>query len=109
MRLALAEQALRIAPTGRLEFLFLDEVLSSLDDDRRQAVRQVLDIVQSHGVFKHVVMVTHLESVKQVWAGARLDVRKVDAKTSRVVAGELDETSYLQADGEVLDLEEVNA
>jgi DNA repair exonuclease SbcCD ATPase subunit len=84
LRIALAEQALRIARTGKLHFLILDEVLSSLDDDRREAIQRVLDDVQRQGIFEHIVMITHLESVKQGWQGAWLEVEKVGPKTSRI-------------------------
>lgn len=85
VRLALAEQALQITPNGKLNFLILDEVLSALDDERMEAMQRVLDEVQRHGTFKHVLMITHLEAVKDGWPGARLEVQKLDGKTSRIV------------------------
>jgi DNA repair exonuclease SbcCD ATPase subunit len=85
LRIAVAEQALAIAQMGRPRFLILDEVLSSLDEERLEQVQQVFNEVVQRGLFEHIIMVTHLESVKQTWQGARLDVRKdVGAATSTI-------------------------
>jgi DNA repair exonuclease SbcCD ATPase subunit len=82
LRIALAEQALQVSQSGRMRFLILDEVLGSLDEERLEAMQTVFDSVQQTGFFEHVIMVTHLESVKQNWQGSRLNVRKVDTKSS---------------------------
>jgi DNA repair exonuclease SbcCD ATPase subunit len=84
LRIALAEQAQSIARTGKLRFLVLDEVLSSLDDERRDAVEQIFEDVQQRGVFEHIIMITHLDAVKQGWRANGLEVRKVGTKESKV-------------------------
>jgi DNA repair exonuclease SbcCD ATPase subunit len=84
LRVALAEQAQFIARTGKLRFLVLDEVLSSLDDERRDAVQQIFEDVQQRGIFEHIIMITHLHAVKQHWRAHGLKVQKVGTKASRV-------------------------
>jgi exonuclease SbcC len=86
LRIALAEQAQAIARAGRMKFLVLDEVLSSLDDERCDAVQRILADVQRRGIFEHIIMITHLDSVKQGWRASGLVVQKVDGKTSRIIA-----------------------
>jgi DNA repair protein SbcC/Rad50 len=86
LRIALAEQAQAIARTGRVKFLILDEVLSSLDDERCDAVQRIFADVQKRGIFEHIIMITHLDSVKQGWQANGLVVQKVDGKTSTVVS-----------------------
>ena len=61
LRIALAEQAQAIARTGRVKFLILDEVLSSLDDERCDAVQRIFADVQKRGIFEHIIMITHLD------------------------------------------------
>ena len=90
LRIAVAEHALRLARSGRLRFLVLDEVLSSLDDERREAMQRVFDDVQRNGVFDHIVMITHLEAVRHAWHGTRLEIGKVGAKTSQVLIASAD-------------------
>lgn len=85
LRIALAEQAQSIARTGKVRFLFLDEVLSSLDDERCEAVQRIFEDVLQRGIFEHIIMVTHLDTVKQGWRAAGLEVRKVTSKTSKVI------------------------
>jgi exonuclease SbcC len=85
LRIALAEQAQAITRTGKVSFLILDEVLSSLDDERCSAVQRIFEDVQQRGIFEHILMVTHLDSVKQGWRAAGLEVRKKDTKTSEVI------------------------
>ena len=87
LRIALAEQAQAIARTGKVRFLVLDEVLSSLDDDRREAVQRIFEDVLRRGIFEHIIMITHLDAVKHGWRGATLEVHKVDSKTSKVIVG----------------------
>ena len=87
LRIALAEQAQIITKTGRLKFLVLDEVLSSLDDERSEAVKRIFDDVLQRGIFDHIVMITHLDTVKQSWHAHWLSVQKVDGKISRVMSG----------------------
>ena len=98
LRIAVTEQALRLARTGKLHFLVLDEVLSSLDDERREAMQRVFDDVQRRGIFEHVIMITHLDTVKHGWQGTSLRVEKVGPKSSRVVA---ETASGATADGAV--------
>lgn len=85
LRIALAEQAQAIARTGRVKFLILDEVLSSLDDERCDAVQRIFADVQKRGIFEHIIMITHLDSVKQGWCANGLVVQKVDGKMSTVI------------------------
>jgi DNA repair exonuclease SbcCD ATPase subunit len=87
LRIALAEQAQAITRTGKVSFLVLDEVLSSLDDERREAVQRIFEDVLHRGIFEHIIMITHLDSVKHGWRGATLEVHKIDSKTSKVTAG----------------------
>ncbi len=87
LRIALAEQAQIITKTGRLKFLVLDEVLSSLDDERSEAVKRIFDDVLQRGIFDHIIMITHLDTVKQSWHAYWLSVQKVDGKISRVMSG----------------------
>ncbi len=86
LRIALAEQAQAIARTGRVKFLILDEVLSSLDDERCDAVQRIFADVQKRGIFERIIMITHLDSVKQGWLASGLVVQKVDGKTSTVIS-----------------------
>jgi DNA repair exonuclease SbcCD ATPase subunit len=83
----MAEQAQAIARTGKVRFLVLDEVLSSLDDERREAVQRIFEDVLRLGIFEHIIMITHLDAVKHGWRGATLEVHKVDSKTSKVITG----------------------
>lgn len=84
LRLALAEQALMVARSGRLDFLFLDEVLAALDDERRDAMQRVFAAVQARGLFRHILMITHLEAVREGWPAHGLEVTKVSSKVSRL-------------------------
>lgn len=86
LRIALAEQAQAIARSGRVKFLILDEVLSSLDDERCDAVQRIFADVQKRGIFEHIIMITHLDSVKQGWHANGLVVQKVDGKISTVIS-----------------------
>ena len=86
LRIALAEQAQAIARSGRVKFLILDEVLSSLDDERCDAVQRIFADVQKRGIFEHIIMITHLDSVKQGWHANGLVVQKVDGKMSTVIS-----------------------
>lgn len=85
LRIALAEQAQAITNTGKVRLLILDEVLSSLDDERREAVQRIFEDVQQRGIFEHIIMITHLDAVKHNWRGIQLQVEKVDTKTSKIV------------------------
>ena len=85
LRIALAEQAQAITRTGKVSFLILDEVLSSLDDERCDAVQHIFEDVQQRGIFEHILMITHLDSVKQGWRAAGLEVRRKDTKTSEII------------------------
>ncbi len=100
LRIALAEQAQSIARTGKVRFLFLDEVLSSLDDERCEAVQRIFEDVLQRGIFEHIIMVTHLDTVKQGWRAAGLEVRKVTSKTSKVIPI-VPGTSYLERAEEI--------
>jgi DNA repair exonuclease SbcCD ATPase subunit len=93
LRIALAEQAQIITKTGRLKFLVLDEVLSSLDDERSEEVKRIFDDVLQRGIFDHIIMITHLDTVKQSWHAHWLSVQKLDGKISRVVLGPPGEVS----------------
>lgn len=85
LRIALAEQAQAITRTGKVSFLILDEVLSSLDDERCGAVQHIFEDVQQLGIFEHILMITHLDAVKQGWRAAGLEVRRKDTKTSEII------------------------
>ena len=87
LRIALAEQAQAITRTGKVRVLVLDEVLSALDDERREAVQRIFEDVLRREIFEHIIMITHLDAVKHGWRGATLEVHKIDSKTSRVIAG----------------------
>ena len=84
LRIALAERAQALTGTGRVRFLILDEVLSSLDGERRDAAQRIFADVLQRGVFEHIIMVTHIESVKQNWQSHGLEVLKTGSKTSVV-------------------------
>ncbi|GEM50042.1 AAA family ATPase [Deinococcus cellulosilyticus] len=84
LRLALAERAQSIATEGRVRFLVLDEVLSSLDDGKREQVQDILEDVLRRGVFEHIIMITHIDDVKLNWRAHRLDVQKTGETTSRM-------------------------
>jgi DNA repair exonuclease SbcCD ATPase subunit len=86
LRIALAEQAQRITSTGKVKFLILDEVLSSLDDERCDAVQRIFEDVLQHGIFDHIIMITHLDTVKQCWRATGIEVQKVGSKTSQVIS-----------------------
>ena len=77
--------AFGFARTGRVKFLILDEVLSSLDDERCDAVQRIFADVQKRGIFERIIMITHLDSVKQGWLASGLVVQKLDGKTSTVI------------------------
>ncbi len=85
LRIALAEQAQTITRTGREKFLVLDEVLSSLDEERCEAVKRIFDDVLQRGIFEHIIMITHLDTVKQSWHAHGLSVQKLDGKMSTVI------------------------
>lgn len=85
LRIALAEQVQSITRTGNIRILILDEVLASLDEERRDAVQRIFDDVLQRGVFEHIIMITHLEAVKQDWQAAMVEVEKIDGKTSSVL------------------------
>lgn len=87
LRLALAEQAQTITKRGHVKFLVLDEVLSSLDDERSEAVKRIFDDVLQRGIFDHIIMITHLDTVKQSWHAHELSVQKLDGKISKVMSG----------------------
>ena len=70
-----------------VKFLVLDEVLSSLDDERSEAVKRIFDDVLQRGIFDHIIMITHLDTVKQSWHAHWLSVQKLDGKISRVMQG----------------------
>lgn len=84
LRIALAERAQTILGNGRLGFLILDEVLGALDEERREEVQRIFEDVLHHGLFQHIIMITHLDSLKHSWQANGLEVRKVDAKSSQV-------------------------
>ncbi len=86
LRIALAEQAQTIARMGRVKFLVLDEVLSSLDEERSESVKRIFADVLQRGIFEHIVMITHLDTVKQSWQADGLAVQKVDGKISTVIS-----------------------
>ena len=69
--------------------LFIDdqEVLSSLDDERSEAVKRIFDDVLQRGIFDHIIMITHLDTVKQSWHAHELSVQKLDGKISKVMSG----------------------
>src|SRR5712691_2130954 len=86
LRIALAEQAQTITKSGKVKFLILDEVLSSLDEERCEAVQRIFEDVQQRGIFEHILMVTHLDTVKQSWRATGLEVQKVGSKSSKVIS-----------------------
>ena len=99
LRLALAERAQAIARTGRIRLLILDEVLSTLDDERRDGVQRVFEDVLLRGWFDHILMITHIDAVKQGWRANGLEVRKVGTKTSEAVPTTLGQLQDLTEDG----------
>ncbi|GGR30268.1 AAA family ATPase [Deinococcus ruber] len=86
IRLALAERAQTVATNGRVKFLILDEVLGSLDDERRRQVQKIFDTVLAAGTFECIVMITHLDEVKNNWAAHRLEVLKNRATNTSSVS-----------------------
>jgi DNA repair exonuclease SbcCD ATPase subunit len=86
LRMALAEQAQAVARMGKVKLLILDEVLSSLDEERCEAVQRIFEDVQRRGVFEQIIMITHLEAVKQSWRANGLVVQKIDGKISKVIS-----------------------
>jgi len=86
LRIALAEQAQKIAGQGRLHFLILDEVLGALDDERREAVERIFEDVCHNKIFEYLILITHLDIVKQSWNAHSIELEKVDAKSSRIVS-----------------------
>jgi exonuclease SbcC len=91
LRIALAEQAQAITRTGRVSFLILDEVLSSLDEERCEAVQRIFEDVQNRGIFEHIIMITHLDTVKQNWRANGLVVQKLNGKMSQIISISPDE------------------
>ncbi len=85
LRIALAEQAQTITRMGRVKFLVLDEVLSSLDEERSESVKRIFADVLQRGIFEHIIMITHLDTVKQSWPADGLAVQK-DGKISTVIS-----------------------
>lgn len=75
IRLALAERAQAIIKGSRVKFLILDEVLGSLDEERRKAVQGILGNILEQGAFEYIIMITHLDEVKNNWDAHRLEVR----------------------------------
>lgn len=100
LRIALAERAQTLMQTGKVSFLILDEVLSSLDDERCAMVQRIFEDVQQRGIFEHILMITHLDSVKQGWRAVGLEVRKKDTKTSEISPA-TPETIYIQQAEEI--------
>lgn len=86
LRIALAEQAQAISRRGRVKFLVLDEVLSSLDEERCEAVQRIFANVLQRGIFEHIIMITHLDTVKQSWQAHGLTVHKLSDKKSKVTS-----------------------
>lgn len=86
LRLALAEQAQTITKSGKVKFLILDEVLSSLDEERCESVQSIFEDVQQRGIFEHIIMITHLDTVKQSWRATGLEVQRVSSKASKVIS-----------------------
>ncbi|MFC3860260.1 SbcC/MukB-like Walker B domain-containing protein [Deinococcus antarcticus] len=82
LRLSLAERAQRIATNHKVRFLLLDEVLSSLDDQRRDQVQIILNEVLKDGLFDHIIMITHIDDVKKNWRANRLEISKSGERTS---------------------------
>ncbi len=97
LRVALAEQAQTIIKIGRVKFLVLDEVLSSLDEERCEAVKRIFEDVLQRGIFEHIVMITHLDTVKQSWNAHGLAIQK-DGKTSTVASVSPDEIPMDEAE-----------
>ncbi len=99
LTIACACSAKAIVRTGRVNFIILDEVLSSLDDERCDAVQRIFAEVQKRGIFEHIIMITHLDSVKQGWRANGLVVQKVDGKMSTVISVSPGEVSLDLAEG----------
>jgi exonuclease SbcC len=94
LRLALAEQAQIISRIGKVKFLILDEVLASLDEERCEAVQRIFQNVLQRGIFEQIIMVTHLESVKQSWQAHGLTIEKADSTTSKITTNASQHTYY---------------
>ncbi len=98
LRIALAERAQAITNAGKMRLLILDEVLSSLDEERRDAVQRTFADVLRRGVFEHIIMITHIDAVKQGWQAAGMEVRKTGSKTSEVVRLNINRSSIDSAE-----------
>jgi recombinational DNA repair ATPase RecF len=86
LRIALAEQAQTITKTGHVKFLVLDEVLSSLDDERSEAVKRIFDDVLQRGIFEHSIMITHLVSARAYHGMLKLARTIADLVGSEMIA-----------------------
>lgn len=100
LRIALAEQAQTILGQGRVGFLVLDEVLGALDEERREEVQRIFEDVLQRGLFQHIIMITHLDSLKHTWQAKGLEVRKIDTKTSQVCTVEWDGIEGMESQDE---------
>ena len=53
---------------------------------KSDAVQRIFEDVQQRGIFEHIIMVTHLDTVKQSWRATGLEVQKVGSKSSKVIS-----------------------
>ena len=59
---------------------------SSRDEERCEAVKRIFEDVLQRGIFEHIIMITHLDTVKQSWHAHGLSVQKLDGITSTVIS-----------------------
>lgn len=83
LRLAVSELVANARGRSRLQFVALDEVFGSQDEERRQSVVDALHSLSS--VFRQILVVTHLEDVRERLEHI-LRVEDVGDGTSRLVA-----------------------
>ncbi len=50
-------------------------------------MKRIFGDVAQRGIFDHIIMITHLDTVKQSWYAHWLSVQKLDGKISGVISG----------------------
>ena len=56
------------------------------DEERCEAVKRIFVDVLQRGNFEHIIMITHLGTIKQSWHSNELAVEKLDGKMSTVIS-----------------------
>ena len=49
-------------------------------------MKRIFDDVLQRGIFEHIIMITHLDTIKQSWHAHGLVVQKLDGKMSTVIS-----------------------